>query len=118
MNSTENGESPGEKPVFTEDDVSLHGDCVFIETPSGPVQIGVYSDSENDVDVTFVDHVNMGIRGEVNKGPEVVVDSCEWPTDLVLRDSENALGIDVQVDHHLSPKHANSRRGTNRTTEQ
>lgn len=96
---------------FTEEDIFIpdDGNCIFIETPVGPIQIGVWADTENEVDVTLVDHVNMGITGDVNDDISVVLDSCEWLTDLTLRDTKNAMAIDLEVNHELSPRQRKAR---------
>lgn len=81
--------------TFSTDDVRIYpdGECVFVDTPVGRVQIGVYSDTPHDLNVCFVGHVRLGITGTVRERPTVEVDSWESPTDVVIKDSERAFNL-------------------------
>lgn len=52
----------------------------------------ISEDEQGNISVYYADHASMTIEGEAKSMPQVTVDSDEYPFDLTVMDSEDAVG--------------------------
>jgi 23S rRNA maturation-related 3'-5' exoribonuclease YhaM len=60
--------------------------CIIIDTPQGSVH--VYQE-ENQTKIYYHDHFTMKIRGTHKKTPTIIIDSDEYPTKLIIDETES-----------------------------
>lgn len=75
-----------------------NGNIINMDTCAGSV---IVHESDGKVTVCLYDHFDIEIKGGHKERPVVTIDSNEYPTTLVIRDSESSW-IEVRDDRLLS----------------